>query len=70
MLSIILYIDSADESIKCLIQAEYTDYWNDDADYPDVSIIEKSSGFPRPRPTYSSELIASSRLKAHEKVSS
>ena len=48
---------SVDESVKDLLQGEYTDYYNEDSDYPDISSIEISSQFPRPRPTAASVML-------------
>lgn len=51
----------ADESIKDIIQAKYTDMSNDDADYPDTSNIMKMSSFPKPIATKASDLLSESR---------
>ena len=58
-----------DDSIKDIIQAKYTSYYNDDSDYPDVSTIEKSSVFPRPRATFSSELLVMIKEQSREESS-
>lgn len=61
-------ICSADESMSELLQARYTDYNNEDGDYPDVSYIVQAQEFPRPKQTISSEAIVLARKKEQEKV--
>lgn len=57
----------AEESIKDIIQAKFTDMSLDDADYPDTSNIMKMSSFPKPIPTKASQILVESRKKEFEK---
>lgn len=52
---------SADESMKDIIQAKYTNLSADDNDYPDTSNIMKMSSFPKPIATKASEVLAQAR---------
>ena len=51
-----------------ILQAKFTDYTNDDGDYPDVSHISQAAAFPRPKQTIASEAVLIARQKAQEKV--
>lgn len=57
----------ADESMKALMQGEYTNFADDDTDYPDTSNIMKMSSFPMPISTKASELLMSKRRQEKEK---
>lgn len=57
---------SADESFAEIVQAKYTNYATDDADYPDTSNIMKLSSFPKPIPTKSSLVLESSKALKKE----
>jgi hypothetical protein len=58
----------ADETMKGLMQASYTNFVDDDSDYPDTSNIMKMSSFPMPIPTKASELLMSKRREEKEKA--
>jgi hypothetical protein len=58
----------SDVSMQQLLQAHFTSYVGDDYDYPDVSAIEDSVAFPRPRPTRASLLQRSLRESAMQEV--
>ena len=61
---------SEQEPIKDILQAKYTSYYGDDSDYPDMSSIEAVVYFPKPKPTFSSELLAvTNRRTGEEEVS-
>ena len=51
-----------------LLQAKYTDFTNDDADYPVITSIQKSGYMPAPRTTHAAELKAHARQEAENKV--
>lgn len=57
---------SADESMGDVIQAKYTNFATDDADYPDTSNIMKLSSFPKPVPTRASLALVEARQKEKE----
>jgi len=50
-----------------LLQAKYTDYTNEDTDYPSVTSIKKTGFMPVPRPTLASTAIIGAREKQREK---
>lgn len=54
--------------MKELLEAKYTDYTNEDTDYPSVTSIKKVGYMPVPKPTHASEVLAETRRKAQEKV--
>lgn len=58
----------AEESITGLIQADYTNFANDDADYPTITTIKKTGHMPEPRPTKASLSVSEARLAAEEKA--
>lgn len=64
---IVLYY-SADESIESILHAKYTNFHNDDADYPIIQSIQKTGHMPTPRPTIASKAIILAREKANEKA--
>jgi hypothetical protein len=64
----LIFFHSADESIKDILQAKFTDFAADDADYPDTSNIMKLSSFPKPIPTKASELLVEARKKRLEEA--
>jgi hypothetical protein len=59
----------ADEGMDELLQARYTDFTNEDTDYPSVASIKKVGYMPVPKPTIASQSITLAREKAEEKVS-
>ena len=59
---------SAEESIADILQAAYTNFDDDDADYPDTSNIMKMSSFPKPVPTKSSLLMQNARRESEKEV--
>lgn len=46
-----------------LLQAKYTDYTNEDVDYPSVSSIKKTGYMPVPKPTIASQGMLAARQK-------
>ena len=70
--SIIIYLCicycSAEESINDILQASFTNFDDDDADYPDTSRILKMSSFPKPVPTKSSLLMENARKDKSDAV--
>jgi hypothetical protein len=58
----------ADEGMDDLLQARYTDFTNEDTDYPSVTSIKKVGYMPVPKPTIASQSITLAREKAEEKV--
>jgi len=57
----------ADETMKDLMQASYTNFVDDDTDYPDTTNIMKMSSFPMPIPTKASELLMNKRREEKDK---
>lgn len=57
---------SSGDSIKDILQARFTDFRNEDNDYPSVSSIKKMGDMPAPRPTAASQAIMNSRKQAME----
>ena len=49
-----------------ILQAKYTDFTNEDTDYPSVVSIKNIGVMPVPKPTHSSELLLEVRRKAAE----
>jgi len=58
----------ATEPIGDILQSKFTNYSNDDADYPNVSSITKTGFMPKPRPTVASEGVLVAREKAKQKA--
>jgi len=56
----------ADEGIGSLIQARYTNFENEDVDYPSITTIKKTGSLPKPKPTRASLSVAEAREKAEE----
>lgn len=56
----------AEENIKELVQASFTNFVDEDSDYPDTSNIMKMSSFPKPIPTKASELLVQKRKTEQE----
>lgn len=52
-----------------ILGAKYTNYANDDADYPVITSIKKVGYMPVPRPTIASQAPALAREKALAEVS-
>lgn len=57
----------ADESITSLVQGSYTNFANDDADYPTITTIKKTGHMPESNPTVASLSIQRAR-KEKEKA--
>lgn len=53
--------------MSSILQADYTDFSTEDADYPDTSNIMKLSSFPLPVATRASEALVRSRIMEKEK---
>ena len=58
---------SADETVEQLVQAKYTHFGNDDADYPNVSGLSGKSTRIAPRGTRASDMQSSSRKELESK---
>jgi len=56
----------ADESMESLLQAKFTNFNNDDADYPQIESIKKTGFMPTPKPTIASQSITLAREKKAE----
>ncbi len=52
-----------------LLQAKYTDFTNEDVDYPSVTSIKKTGYMPVPRPTIASQSMIVARERQQEEVS-
>ena len=59
-------LGSAEESFKDIVQAGFTNFHDDDVDYPDTTNIMKMSSFPMPIPTKASGLLQSKRAAEKE----
>jgi len=57
----------ADESMDSILQAKYTNFANDDADYPQIVSIQKTGFMPTPKPTIASQSVTLARERAAEK---
>lgn len=53
--------------MESLLQAKYTNFANEDADYPVVTSIKKTGFMPTPRPTVASQAIIAARKAQEEK---
>lgn len=51
-----------------ILQGRYTDFTNEDADYPSVVSIKKVGFMPSPRPTIASQSQSVARARKEEKV--
>jgi hypothetical protein len=60
---------SAAESMSDLLQGRYTDFTNDDTDYPFCASIKKAGHLNDPKPTIASQAGMIARQQAEEKVS-
>eukprot|EP01034_Spumella_vulgaris_P031883 gene31883-39387_t len=58
----------AEESMNSILQAGYTNFKNEDTDYPTIVSIKKTGFMPTPRPTIASQAITVAREKANEKA--
>jgi len=56
----------ARESVNELIQAKYTSFSNDEADYPDVSGMKKKGALPKPKATKASRTLLEAGKKKIE----
>ncbi len=56
----------ADERMDELLQAKYTDFRNEDSDYPNVQTIKTKGFMPVPKPTIASQSIVNARKKQQE----
>jgi len=54
--------------MSSILQGRYTDFTNEDADYPNVVSIKKVGFMPAPRPTIASESQSVARMRKEEKV--
>lgn len=54
--------------MSSILQGRYTDFSNEDADYPNVVSIKKVGFMPAPRPTIASESQSVARMRKEEKV--
>ena len=54
--------------MQSILQAGYTNFKNEDTDYPTINSIKKTGFMPTPRPTIASQSITIAREKANEKV--
>ena len=59
---------SADESMDSILSAKYTNFNNEDSDYPIIQSIKKTGHMPTPRPTIASQAVILAREKANEKA--
>jgi hypothetical protein len=59
---------SAEESMGSILQAQYTDFTNEDTDYPSVTSIKKTGFMPVPKATIASQSVLLARQKADEGV--
>jgi len=57
----------AEESMDSLLQAKFTNFANEDSDYPTIVSIKKTGFMPTPRPTVASTSIIKAREEANEK---
>ena len=51
-----------------ILQGKYTDFTNEDAEYPSVVSIKKVGFMPSPRPTIASQSQSVARARKEEKV--
>lgn len=58
---------SADETVEQLVQAKYTNFSNDDTDYPNVGGLSGKSTRIAPRATRASTMQSSSRKELESK---
>lgn len=57
----------SEEPIRDILQAKYTDFKNDDADYPTITSIKKVGYMPAPRTTNAEQKKIEARLKSEQK---
>lgn len=57
----------ADERMDEILQAKYTDFRNEDSDYPSVQTIKSKGVMPVPKATIASQSIVRARLQKEEK---
>ena len=60
---------SSEDPMSSILQGRYTDFTNEDADYPSVVSIKKVGFMPSPRPTIASQSQSIARTRQAEKVS-
>ncbi len=63
-----MFFCSAEERMDELLQAKYTDFANEDTDYPSVTSIKKTGFMPIPKPTIASQSVILARQKAEEQT--
>ena len=63
------FIHSSEDSFESIIQSKFTNYTNEDADYPLVTTIKKTGEMPHPRTTRAAQAIIQAREEAAAKVS-
>ena len=51
-----------------ILQGKFTDFTNEDADYPSVRSIKKTGSMPVPKTTIAAQSIIAARQQAAEKV--
>lgn len=59
---------SSEDPMGNILQGRYTDFTNEDADYPSVVSIKKVGFMPAPRPTIASQSQSVARQRKEEKV--
>eukprot|EP00598_Pedospumella_elongata_P007471 CAMPEP_0184968232 /NCGR_PEP_ID=MMETSP1098-20130426/1337_1 /TAXON_ID=89044 /ORGANISM="Spumella elongata, Strain CCAP 955/1" /LENGTH=222 /DNA_ID=CAMNT_0027489805 /DNA_START=96 /DNA_END=764 /DNA_ORIENTATION=- len=57
----------SEDPMSSILQGRYTDFTNEDADYPNVVSIKKVGFMPAPRPTIASESQSVARMRKEEK---
>ena len=61
--------NSSEDPMGSILQGKYTDFTNEDSDYPSVVSIKKVGFMPSPRPTIASQSQSVARTRQAEKVS-
>ena len=62
------YFTSAEESFGSIIQAKFTNFANNDADYPTITSIKKTGEMPHPKTTRAAQSILKAREDAIAQV--
>eukprot|EP01038_Epipyxis_sp_PR26KG_P014912 gene14912-20061_t len=57
----------SEDTMEDILQAKFTDFSNEDADYPSVHSIKKTGSMPVPRTTIAAQSIIAAREQAEEK---
>lgn len=58
----------SDDKMEDIVQGKYTDFTNDDADYPIITTIKKTGFMPAPRTTRAADMQVIARKKAEEQA--